>query len=196
MVLQEPINGGFGHKAALRVREVDSELTRRQVRLLKGQIDGRRFDLVRDLVPDPPWSRLAIRQSFAPALLASAVPAVERRSRGADCRLRPGDRGPRTVFPALSGTRLLACLIVAPQRGYDEPGTLSYAISSFCPTSADGLQWRASFPLGTRRDRSGWCQFSRQAVVLCVDEKSHIQALERTPKRAFVQDSLSIFIAS
>src|SRR5438046_10308582 len=45
-----------------------------------------------------------------------------------------------TVFSALSGTRLLACLIVAPQRGYDEPGILSYAISSFCPTSADGLQ--------------------------------------------------------
>src|SRR5262249_42738635 len=29
---------------------------------------------------------------------------------------------------------------VAPQRGYDEPAILSYAISSFCPTSADGLQ--------------------------------------------------------
>jgi hypothetical protein len=28
---------------------------------------------------------------------------------------------------------------VAPQRGYDEPGILFYAISSFCPTSADGL---------------------------------------------------------
>src|SRR5262249_51033085 len=40
----------------------------------------------------------------------------------------------------LSGMRLLACLIVAPQRGYDEPPILSYAISSFCPTSADGLQ--------------------------------------------------------
>src|SRR5438445_1686150 len=37
--------------------------------------------------------------------------------------------------------RLLACLIVAPQRGYDEPATLSYAISSFCPTSADGLHF-------------------------------------------------------
>src|SRR5262249_34978217 len=36
--------------------------------------------------------------------------------------------------------RLLACLIVAPQRDYDEPAILSYAISSFCPTSADGLQ--------------------------------------------------------
>src|SRR2546426_10561837 len=48
----------------------------------------------------------------------------------------------RTDFSALSGTRLLACLIVAPQRGYDEPAILSYAISSFCPTSADGLQLR------------------------------------------------------
>src|SRR5262245_29616473 len=38
--------------------------------------------------------------------------------------------------------RLLACLIVAPQRGYDEPAILSYAISSFCPTSADGLHPR------------------------------------------------------
>src|SRR5215831_10144562 len=46
----------------------------------------------------------------------------------------------RTVFSALSGMRLLACLIVAPQRGYDEPAILSYAISSFCPTGADGLQ--------------------------------------------------------
>jgi hypothetical protein len=46
----------------------------------------------------------------------------------------------RTVFSALSGTRLLACLIVAPQRGYDEPEILSNAISPFCPTGADGLQ--------------------------------------------------------
>ena len=45
----------------------------------------------------------------------------------------------RTVFSALSGTRLLACLIVAPQQGYDEPGILSYAIRPFCPTNADGL---------------------------------------------------------
>jgi hypothetical protein len=26
--------------------------------------------------------------------------------------------------------------------GYDEPAILSYAISSFCPTSADGLHYR------------------------------------------------------
>jgi pimeloyl-ACP methyl ester carboxylesterase len=29
---------------------------------------------------------------------------------------------------------------VAPQQGYDEPGIIPYAIRSFCPTSADGLQ--------------------------------------------------------
>jgi chaperonin GroEL len=46
----------------------------------------------------------------------------------------------RTVFSALSAMRLLACLIVAPQQGCDEPGILSYAIRPFCPTSADGLQ--------------------------------------------------------
>jgi hypothetical protein len=39
------------------------------------------------------------------------------------------------MLSRLSGARLLACLIVAPQRGYDEPGILSYAISSFCPTN-------------------------------------------------------------
>src|SRR2546421_3843317 len=48
--------------------------------------------------------------------------------------------------------RLLACLIVAPQRGYDEPATLSYAISSFCPTSADGLHKGVSIRLQLRRD--------------------------------------------
>jgi len=86
MVLQEPINAGLGHKAAVRVREVDGELTRRQVRLLKGQIDDRRPDLVRDLVPDPPRSRLAIFQSFDPALLVTTVPVVERRPRDPDRR--------------------------------------------------------------------------------------------------------------
>src|SRR6516225_6771735 len=82
MVLQEPINGGFRHKAALCVREVDGELTRRQVRLLKGQIDDRRFDLVRDLVPDPPRSRLAIHQSFDPGI---PIGASVRRIESDDC---------------------------------------------------------------------------------------------------------------
>jgi hypothetical protein len=42
-----------------------------------------------------------------------------------------------TVTLPLSGTRLLACLILAPQRGYDEPGILSYAISSELTRYAD-----------------------------------------------------------
>jgi hypothetical protein len=50
---------------------------------------------------------------------------------------------------AFSGMRLLACLIVAPQRGYDEPAILSYAISSFCPTSADGLHSRNFHKFGS-----------------------------------------------
>ena len=53
--------------------------------------------------------------------------------------------------------RLFACLIVAPQRRYDEPATLSYAISSFCPTSADGLQFavRAAELAGARPELAG-----------------------------------------
>ena len=55
----------------------------------------------------------------------------------------------RTVFSALSGMRLLACLIVAPGQGYDEPGFLSYKIKPFCPTSAHGLHvTRATFRRG------------------------------------------------
>src|SRR5262245_60275950 len=46
--------------------------------------------------------------------------------------------------------RLLACLIVAPQRGYDEPAILSYATSSFCPTSADGLHRPSGSSVRTR----------------------------------------------
>src|SRR6266540_3510139 len=70
----------------------------------------------------------------------------------------------RTVFSALSGTRLLACLIVAPQRGYDEPGILSYAISSFCPTSADGLQRAPGAPRHSRRTQP--C-ITRLSVASC-----------------------------
>ena len=49
---------------------------------------------------------------------------------------------PDYLFSALRYA-LVACLIVAPQRGYDEPAILSYAISSFCPISADGLHTSA-----------------------------------------------------
>ena len=68
----------------------------------------------------------------------------------------------RTVFSALSGMRLLACLIVAPQRGYGEPAILSYAISSFCPTSADGLQGSPSAPSFMRRDLA----ISRISIII------------------------------
>src|SRR5260370_1708708 len=108
VVPHRAINGGFGQKAALRGREVDGELTRRQVRLLKGQIDDRRFDLVRDLVPDPPRSRLAIRQSFDPALLVSAVPVVERRSRDPDWSQCPRD-WERRLFHQFDDLELLGC---------------------------------------------------------------------------------------
>src|SRR2546428_3056027 len=82
---------------------------------------------------------------FLAAQLSNAVLAAQAFQHDADLLfsgMMPacGLRISRTVFSALSGMRLLACLIVAPQRGYDEPATLSYAISSFCPTSADGLQ--------------------------------------------------------
>src|SRR5262249_31698630 len=56
---------------------------------------------------------------------------------------------------------LLACLIVAPQRGYDEPAILSYAISSFCPTSADGLQSRQLSVLMSRDE------FFATLFILC-----------------------------
>src|SRR6266568_7365101 len=69
------------------------------------------------------------------------------------CR-RVARRISRTVFSALSGTRLLACLIVAPQQGYDEPGILSYAIRPFCPTSADGLHAYHGTPFSVLRNPS------------------------------------------
>src|SRR3974377_502142 len=79
----------------------------------------------------------------------------------AECCRRVALRISRTVFSALSGMRLLACLIVAPQQGYDEPKILSYAISPFCPTSADGLQRRAAdkvlvFLFPARKLSRGW----------------------------------------
>ena len=63
--------------------------------------------------------------------------------------------------------RLFACLIVAPQRGYDEPAILSYAISSFCPTSADGLQLGlCSFSCtATSRHGSGRAVLSTRVAV-------------------------------
>src|ERR1700728_2078618 len=143
MVFQEPINGGLGHKAALRVREVDGELTRRQARLLKGQIDDRRPDLVRDLVPDPPRSRLAIFQSFDPALLVTAVPFVERRSRDPDRRQCPTDRE-RRLFHQFDDLELFGCGI-SHEASSPSPRTLFLSKRFSIRTSARvSLSWRAS----------------------------------------------------
>jgi hypothetical protein len=67
--------------------------------------------------------------------------------------------------------RLLACLIVAPQRGYDEPAIPSYAISSFCPTSADGLQIRQRVKAGLKRAVAQGVRLGRPKI------NSAIQAL-------------------
>ena len=56
-------------------------------------------------------------------------------------------------YPGLSFQRspARACSLVSSllQRGYDEPAILSYAISSFCPTSDDGL---SAFQTGPSQD--------------------------------------------
>jgi hypothetical protein len=67
---------------------------------------------------------------------------------------------PETEVPACGSANIPDCCfsavryalarlsIVAPQRGYDEPAILSYAISSFCPTSADGPQSARAIRVG------------------------------------------------
>src|SRR3974377_1619593 len=82
----------------------------------------------------------------------------------AECCRRVALRISRTVFSALSGMRLLACLIVAPQQGYDEPKILSYAISPFCPTSTDGLH-------GANEDRT-----SQRSIASSVDRLKYGRA--------------------
>ena len=93
------------------------------------------------------YEAAAVIDSFLAAQLSNAVLAAQAFQHDADLllgRMVPtgGSADIPDRFPALSGMRLLACLIVAPQQGYDEPGIVSYAIRPFCPTSADGLQSR------------------------------------------------------
>jgi len=108
------------------------------------------------------WSRPEANTSLR---LGLAAPSAARRTRirpGSDsarrcrrlARLEPcGDRGDRrrTARPGSParpiweqcGTSRFSTgrpsIFRFCERGYDEPGILSYAISSFCPTSADGL---------------------------------------------------------
>src|SRR5262249_37841924 len=81
---------------------------------------------------------------FLAAQLSNAVLATQAFQHDADL-LFSG------MMPACGSANILDCLFsalryalalftAAPQRGYDGPAILSYAISSFCPTSADGLQ--------------------------------------------------------
>src|SRR5215472_1619360 len=130
-------------EASIKRAEVDGELTRRQVRLLKGQIDDRRFDLLRDLVPDPPRSRLAFLQSFDPTLLVSAVPVVERRSRDPDWSQCPADRE-RRLFHQFDDLELLGCGI-AHEASSPSPRTLFLSRRFSIKSSARvSLSWRAS----------------------------------------------------
>src|SRR5262249_788508 len=73
--------------------------------------------------------------------------------------------------------RLLACLIVAPQRGYDEPAILSYAISSFCPTSADGLQpaFVRSMIFRATASRSGSASSEGRSVASAISNATPIR---------------------
>ena len=43
-----------------------------------------------------------------------------------------------------------------PPRGYDEPESLSYAITSICPVSVDGEQFRRSFSVNAPRGGTKW----------------------------------------
>ena len=82
-------------------------------------------------------SRVKLKRRFCPA----------RSSRSLGSSLQRNDAGVWLCkYPGLSFQRspVRACSLVSSLllRGYDEPAILAYAISSFCPTSADGLQRR------------------------------------------------------
>src|SRR5262245_303874 len=131
------------HAMATEILKYRKTADERQVRLLKGQIDDRRFDLVRDLVPDPPRSRLAIHQSFDPALLVSAVPVVERRSRDPDWSQCPTDRE-RRLLHQFDDLELLGCGIPH-EASSPSPRTLFLSRRLSIRTSARvSLSWRAS----------------------------------------------------
>jgi len=87
------------------------------------------------LLRDPGRPGLDLRrQSEVEGWIASRRPQVVVLTAG-----RVGGLCANDTFPA---DFLYDNLLIEAKRGYDEPGILSYAISSFCPTSADGLHPR------------------------------------------------------
>src|SRR5262245_2754470 len=81
---------------------------------------------------------------FLAAQLSNAVLATQAFQHDADLLfsgMMPAC-GSATILDCTFSARrsALALFTAAPQRGSDGPAILSYAISSFCPTSADGLQ--------------------------------------------------------
>ena len=53
---------------------------------------------------------------------------------------RPSRKSQGLLLSGALAHYTLLSVIVIPPWGYDEPGTLAYAISSICPASADGEQ--------------------------------------------------------
>jgi putative transposase len=84
-----------------------------------------------------PASSIFVRTCLSP----SAAKAFQHNANLLLGRMMPPRRSADIPDRLLRAVRhaLLACLIVAPQQGYDESGILSYPISLFCPTGADGL---------------------------------------------------------
>src|SRR6266480_2641453 len=109
----------------------------------KSQIDDRRADRVGDLVPDTLRSGLAVLQSFDPALLITAVPVVERRSRDPDRRQRATDRE-RRLFHQFDDLELFRCGIPH-EASSPSPRTLFLSRRFSIRSSASvSLSWRAS----------------------------------------------------
>jgi len=82
--LEQAINRGFRHEVALGIGEAHGQLPWRELRLVEGQSDDPRADVIGDPVPPPIRPRTAIVQRLWPAGLILIVPTIERRSRDPD----------------------------------------------------------------------------------------------------------------
>src|SRR6476660_6336858 len=84
------------------------------------------------------WAIPSLRHSSAMLTSPRRPSSTMRIFSSAEYCRRVALRMSRTNFSAPSGLRPFLSVIVIPPWGYDEPGTLAYAISSICPVSADG----------------------------------------------------------